>query len=442
MITVFLVVAPFVMAALGAAAGAIGLYRYRRRSRNRTEALSTPAPVLAPIPRVSVPPSWNFGSMREVPAFTIDFSTKFDLPVHFSVPEALGNVSISTSIVERWAKAGLSTQPADRAAAEAGIRKMYQARGLPQPAQIIWAQSPRAAVGIYKAVIAAADARSLLRDELMPDNEYKALVGGTDVLWRFMLGTTANLQLVGQIGREVFRAALATSPAGTLVRFASKDGPPLIPGQFDAESFALHEVGKRARPNRPRSAALDALAKIARSAGPWWPFDKLVIACERPSGILMDQQERPHAEDGPAVVYPDGWGVYFWHGTPVPADLIEGPGWTAQQILTHSNTEVRRAAVERIGWDRFIAEARLVPVGAPVPDPGNPGQELTLYDVPGRIYRTPVRVLLCTNGSVERDGERRRFGLTVPARFSDPVEAAAWTFGWDREQYAALEHRR
>jgi len=440
MITAILTVAPFVTAAAGAAAGAVGLHRHRRRSRKHAGAVSPSPPVL--IPGVNTPVSWNVDHRGALLPSTMDFSVEFDLPVFFSTVEAFGDVSISTSTTARWAKAGLSTEPADRATAEAGIRKVYQARGLPQPSQIIWAQSPRAAVGIYKAVIAAADARSLSRDELMPDNEYKALVGGTDVLWRFMLGTTANLQLVGQIGREVFRAALATSPAGTLVRFASKDGPPLIPGQFDAESFALHEVGKRARPNRPRSAALDALAKIARSAGPWWPFDKLVIACERPSGILMDQQERPHAEDGPAVVYPDGWGVYFWHGTPVPADLIDGPGWTAKQILTHPNTEVRRAAVERIGWDRFIADAKLAPVGAPVPDPGNPGQELALYDVPGRIYRNPVRVLLCTNGSEERDGTRRRFGLTVPARFTDPVESAAWTFGWDRDDYAALEHRR
>ncbi|MGW4487228.1 DUF6745 domain-containing protein [Amycolatopsis sp. NPDC004368] len=30
-----------------------------------------------------------------------------------------------------------------------------------------------------------------------------------------------------------------------------------------------------------------------------------------------------HAADGPAIAYPDGWRAYAWHGTPVPAWVIE-----------------------------------------------------------------------------------------------------------------------
>ena len=75
-------------------------------------------------------------------------------------------------------------------------------------------------------------------------------------------------------------------------------------------------------------------------------------------------------------------------------------------------------------------------------DPGNPGNTITLYDVPHQIFDEPVRVLLCTNGSVERDGTRRRFGLTVPARIDDPIAAAAWTYDWPIEAYRRLEARR
>jgi hypothetical protein len=123
----------------------------------------------------------------------------------------------------------------------------------------------------------------------------------------------------------------------------------------------------------------------------------------------------------------------------VPRDLIEGH-WSTSDILRHDNAEVRRCAIERMGWDRFVAEAGLRQVGDTVPDPGNPGHYLQLFDVPEQVYDEPVRVLLCDNATPERDGTRRRFGLTVPADCPDPVAAAAWTFDLAADTYRQLEH--
>ena len=95
-----------------------------------------------------------------------------------------------------------------------------------------------------------------------------------------------------------------------------------------------------------------------------------------------------------------------------------------------------------MGWDQFIPTAGLTQVGDAVPDPGNPGHEIALYDVPERIYGdADVRVLLCTNGTRERDGSRRRFGLTVPADIADPLHAAAWGYDLTPEQYATAIRR-
>jgi hypothetical protein len=131
------------------------------------------------------------------------------------------------------------------------------------------------------------------------------------------------------------------------------------------------------------------------------------------------------------------------------------PGWvivapSTEAITAEENVEVRRCAIESLGWDRFIAEARLVPVSpgdsrdlaaAYVPDPGNPGQHLVLYDIPERLWGSRIRLLMCTNGTPERDGTRRRYGLTVPAHISDPVEAAAWTAGLGKDEYARMVRR-
>ncbi|MEU4229094.1 DUF6745 domain-containing protein [Nonomuraea sp. NPDC026600] len=193
--------------------------------------------------------------------------------------------------------------------------------------------------------------------------------------------------------------------------------------------------------------AEQAAARFAPAGWWWWPFLDFVMLCPRPAELHLEQvgeddraTHRPHRADGPAVGWADGFGLYFWHGTHVTQAVIDDT-LTADEILRETNAEIRRCAIERRGWDRFIAEARLAQVGPAVPDPGNPGQTLTLHDVPADIYTTHVRVLLCTNGTVERDGTRRRFGLTVPADCTDPLEAAAWTYGLTSAQYTTAQRR-
>jgi len=162
-----------------------------------------------------------------------------------------------------------------------------------------------------------------------------------------------------------------------------------------------------------------------------------------------DGMVRLHCADGPSVRFRDGWTVHTWRGTRVPADLIEGDGWTPEQILKEANQEIRRCAVERQGgWPWFVDALGLRSIAPAVPDPGNPGQYLALYDLPDDMFEEPLRLLLCRNGTVEMDGTRRAFGLTVPAEITDPVGAAAW--GYDDpdspvrmtpELYATLARR-
>jgi len=210
-------------------------------------------------------------------------------------------------------------------------------------------------------------------------------------------------------------------------------------GQHEAAWFSwIDALGRIGAVGTERMAGL---FRVARNAGWWWPFRGVVILTERACELHRDAQGRLHHETGPAMAYPDGFAIHAWHGVRVPADLIED-GWSTKRILAEPNAEIRRCAIERLGWDQFIADARLKRIGKPVPDPGNPGCEISLYDVPEKIYDERVRVLLCTNGTVERDGTRRRFGLTTPAHFSDPVAAAAWTFDFPVEAYRSLQFRR
>jgi hypothetical protein len=191
-------------------------------------------------------------------------------------------------------------------------------------------------------------------------------------------------------------------------------------------------------------------------AGPSWWYEGLCVVSDRPTVLHLESaggQTRLHCETGPAVAWADGWGVYAWHGTVVPADLIE-TGWSTDRILREPNAEIRRCAVEvvagRDGWAEIVTQAGWAQVGRAVPDPGNPGQDLTLWHVPAEgassgglgLYAEPVRLLLCTNGTPDRGGRRHQFGLTVPATINDPLAAAAWGYGLRAEQYATAQVRR
>ncbi|WP_250323890.1 DUF6745 domain-containing protein [Williamsia sp. CHRR-6] len=45
------------------------------------------------------------------------------------------------------------------------------------------------------------------------------------------------------------------------------------------------------------------------------------------------------------------------------------------------------------------------------------------------------------NGSAERDGHRRRYGLPVPEWTTSALQAAGWTYGISGGDYAALARR-
>lgn len=314
------------------------------------------------------------------------------------------------AIKEKWTKIAGSTDPANRPEAEEGIRQAYRDAGYNPPQYIVWVDSPLSAtmaLGIVPAAIDAALEAVAQAVQVVIDKP-----SGEMINEKFSVPEVpADMRAV----EDWWRAAIYGQHSAGYFSFL--DG---------LKELGVDDVGK-----------IEGPLKVAMNAGWWWPTEDVVIVCERPSEIYRDPQSRLHREDGPAIVYRDGWGIYLWHGTQVPKELIEGT-WTVDDILKQENLEVRRCGFEKFGWDRVVAEAKWNRVDVS-PDPANPGHFLELYDMPSNLYGEPVRVLLCDNATVERDGTRRRFGITVDARCGDAVEAAAWTFQLSREQYLELQ---
>jgi hypothetical protein len=416
-----------------------------------------------------------------------------------------------TGIRDQWAATVLSTAPVDRAATVEAVHRLYETNKFPRPSLIIWMDSP---LGCIYAAAVIGQLREQLKGQFLDQLRRHQLLdqlGGW--FWARLAGQIRD-QLGDRLGdrlRDLLRGQLEDQLGGQLQgqltsqlwgqlrgqikgklrgqlwdhlkgqawdefwdqfggqlriqlgdHFSEQDkkqdwdegegqdGAEHLHSFFpwnDAYTLAFDDCVLRIA-GRPGDSRLGALSSAVTETGWLIPMPDAVIVGARPAVLHRDARGDLHNPAGLALAYPDGWGFYAWHGRRVPSWVIVAP--SIEAITGEENVEVRRCAIESLGWDRFIAEAGLVPVtasqsknlaAARMPDPGNPGQHLVLYDVPERLWGSRIRLLMCTNGSPERDGTRRRYGLKVPAHISDPVEAAAWTAGLGKEEYARMARR-
>ncbi|GAA4636439.1 hypothetical protein GCM10023196_086190 [Actinoallomurus vinaceus] len=351
----------------------------------------------------------------------------------------------AAEIREEWLGRLLSTSPADRPAAEAAISELYRLIGL-DPPRFHWVSSPAVALTTVPPGVRPRPSEPLDRVTAWPlPSRFERLV--TELRHELdALARWADRPLDELIRRRVEISLAQSSSRSIVIALRAAHDSPLHMATAWYRTQCVSWVARYDAFRRLTGVGFspeltrrfELWATLARSCGWWWPRDGACVLSERPVAVSTevwgdDGEVRLHSVDGPAVRYADGWDVHAWHGTPVPSWVIADP--TVERIARETNVEVRRCAIEHIGWAAYIDQAGLRLI-ATAPDPGNLGSELQLYDL-----RKDARVLLAVNGSVERDGRRRRYGLTVPGFLDDPIAAAGWTYGLSAEQYSLLLRR-
>lgn len=169
---------------------------------------------------------------------------------------------------------------------------------------------------------------------------------------------------------------------------------------------------------------LHGITLLTRSCGWWWPFRGGCILTERPCVLRRDPQHRLHSDIGPALAYADGWSIHAWHGVRVPAEVIEKPDTlTAARVLYEPNVEIRRAMLERIGWEKVWGWI------------GNPKPIHT--DETGELYkfRLPNQGGLIALMRVVDRSTGRRYVLGVPPEMERARQAVAWSFGMTEDAW-------
>lgn len=392
--------------------------------------------------------------------------------------------------VARWRRAAASTSPADRPAAEAGVRLAYRRAGLAEPERIVWADSPLGAIHLLTGPEGAgrrgrsvreevrngpwSAERSRLHAELGPAGwaAHWGATGGR--LWESTRLLTARITACTV---EAFAAAPDTAGGGTAPAPGGSTGVPAVLAWAAEKGVEVHDRGRvaggapapspgeAARAAAPAAepgpdaesgarlllldalhgqqdaawlsafgtasgSALEGVAAVAEAAGWWWPYERLAVVCERPAELHRDEAGRLDRADGPALAFRDGLAAYSWRGMPVPGGFLAELGaLTAERIRSEDNAELRRVMLEHYGYDRYLAE-----VGA-VPEHRDETGVLWRIAMEGDEDTVMVEVL---NSTPEPDGSTRTYWLRVPPRTRTAKEGVAWTFGLTPEQYEPL----
>src|SRR3990167_5752579 len=220
-----------------------------------------------------------------------------------------------------WYEWGICTLPADRGKAEGAIMEMRKEIGHSKAPVFVWVDSPMTAQ---------------MAIHYLKSREFKGMREKE-------LGSSLESSLRSSL-KSSLESSLWSSLRSSGVEYISTS----FWGQMDAYWIAYYLFCRDVlgvKYDAEKSRHLDLWRDVTQSCGWWWCYENYVIICERPAVVNMephDGAERLHCEDGPAVVFRDGWSVYAIHGIVVPENLIMDPGSiTVEQIEGEQNRDIR-----------------------------------------------------------------------------------------------------
>jgi hypothetical protein len=348
----------------------------------------------------------------------------------------------------RWLAIRRSTEPADRGAAEQGVRLAYQAAGLPPPDRFEWCDSPIALS--HRACAASSIDGANVRSALVDRVRRRTARLVRKRLGRRLMATIADAVnptdgLIASVSELVLqhanqdevtlaarlRQSRPLSPRRLLsALLAPQNFSASVAGPAELSWLGPYEFVRSVLGLRPETAPLLGLMQVAANAGWLQTHQHTCWLSERPCLLRGDAEGRLHEGRGPALRFGDGWSAFAWKGVEIPAWLIEHKGAiTLATVDAESNVQVRRCMIE------IMTPARYVALG---------GARKVAEDETGVLWRkiwlnydiwTAVEVI---NATPEPDGTHRHYFLQVPANINSAREAVAWTYGMQPDEYSKL----
>ena len=233
---------------------------------------------------------------------------------------------------DKWLKIGLKTGECDQAKAEYWVDKVYEEAGLTPPKVKIWLDSPLQGVSeAYRLRSTEDQVRYQVWDQIRNQIRRQILD---------QVSNQIDYQIWNQIRNQAWYYAVGYTGYGT------QDAD-----FFSDYDFLLNEL---------KLEGLDKivpLMNLSQNCGWWFPFEKTVIFTKLPTEIHRDEEYKLHHFDKPALVYPDGFGVYTIHGVRVPEKYILKPAEDIdiKELFQETNVEIRMLVLKKVGLDRALS---------------------------------------------------------------------------------------
>lgn len=277
--------------------------------------------------------------------------------------------------IDKWTKVGMATAPAmDKEKADEAVRKVYDRAGLKPPKFIVHADSP------WDGLFAVAALDMGKHPEEVEEKKFKKK----------------------EIPKENLRSAYGYNH---------------LYGSHAVGMLAFYDFLKFLDPTMAEFEKLDGIEMLARHAGWTWLSDDVAVVSAKPSYCNLDESNRVHDTERAAIQYPNKWGIYAVHGTPVPKWMIEEKHKiTPEKIDKESNVEMRRIMCDLFGMPRYVETV---------------GEMINMNDY-GKLYRKKnppdedIVVVRVKNTTPEPDGSFKEYFIRVPPTITTVDEASAW----------------
>ena len=329
--------------------------------------------------------------------------------------------------VKLWTARAFRTDPIEPEKIVPAIEGIYAAAGLPRP-RVVIAPSPLVMVAAYGAATAIWADRGVT--DATRDATRAATFDATRAATRAATNAATRAATYAATSAATYAAtSAATYAAGPMAACKVLAGKAGV--KYAQEWWCAYQGGNMwAAYECYLTAARDILGLRlpAHEAYAHWEqaaihggfrvmHEKFCIVSDFPEVLRVDDQNRPHCEDGPSHRWRDGWSLYHWHGVRVPAHWIEGTPDPAE-ILATREVEVRAAGIAILGMDKMLdrLDHRIIDSD---PDPMHGDLiEVLLPDLPD-----PVRYLRaqCPRNGTICEG--------VPSTAKSVLEAQAWRVG-------------
>ena len=109
-----------------------------------------------------------------------------------------------------------------------------------------------------------------------------------------------------------------------------------------------------------------ALQGLVKYCGEIFAVDDFCIVCERPTKIIVNENNQIHGEGEAALEFADGFTVYAHSDTPLPEKYgaIHPSQWQAQWVLEERNSQIQEILIKEIGAVRLCQELSWMEVDA------------------------------------------------------------------------------